>query len=124
MFFIGIFGVQSKSERIHTETAVICPVCEAYGRYEIIKSYYYFHFFFIPLWRWNKRYYIQTQCCSRICEIEKTLGEKIEAGDSVEIKKEQILCGGSPSTRICPSCSAQAEPYYQYCPHCGTRLSN
>jgi len=122
MFFIGIFGVQNKTEKIHTKTAVICPVCEAYGRYEIVKSYAYFHIFFIPVWRWNKRYFIQTHCCSRICELSQGLGEQIEAGESIEIEKEHILCSDSPRIRICPKCSARTEPSYQYCPHCGTRL--
>jgi len=121
MFFIGIFGVNTKTEPVKTETAVICPLCERYGRYEVLKAYTYFHIFFIPIWRWNKRYYIKTHCCDVFSEIDRETGERIEAGEAVEIEKEQIL-DAYISIRICPNCHTKVEPNFQYCPHCGTRL--
>ena len=39
MFFIGVFGVQDKSETIKTEQAVTCPVCGAYDRFEVIRVF-------------------------------------------------------------------------------------
>jgi len=123
VFFIGIFGIQNKTEPIASEAAVICPVCERYGRYEILKSYYYFHIFFIPVWRWNKRYYIQTHCCSRICELDQETGSKIEAGQSVFVEKEHIRCMDRTAAPLCHSCSAQLDPSFTYCPYCGSQLN-
>ncbi|HHX01360.1 MAG TPA: zinc ribbon domain-containing protein [Firmicutes bacterium] len=124
MFFIGIFGIQNKNEQIGTESAVICPVCERYGRFEIVKSYYYFHIFFIPVWRWNKRYYIQTHCCKRICELDQETGSKIEAGHSIVIEKEHIHRSEQPTISVCPSCSTQVDPSFHYCPYCGSQINS
>ncbi|MDI9419829.1 MAG: zinc ribbon domain-containing protein [Bacillota bacterium] len=123
MFFVGIFGIQNKTQHITSESAVICPVCERYGRYDIIKSYYYFHVFFVPVWRWNRRYYIQTHCCSRICELDQETGSNIEAGHSVVIEKEHIRCSDRTAAPACPNCSARLDPRFAYCPHCGSPLS-
>ena len=92
MFFIGIFGINTKEEEIKTENSIICPICEAYGRYEIIKRYTYFHFFFIPLWRWNRQYFIKTRCCNRICKLDTEIGIRLERGESISIGKEDLQC--------------------------------
>ena len=122
MFFIGIFGVQNKTGQIASEAAVICPVCGRYGRYDILRSYYYFHVFFIPLWRWNKRYYIKTHCCSRVCELDQDIGSKIEAGRAVIIEREHIHCADRAAAPSCPNCSARLDPGFVYCPYCGSSL--
>lgn len=124
IFFIGIFGIQDKTKKISTESAIICPICERYGRYDIVKRFTYFHIFFIPLWRWNKRYFIQSQCCSRICELEPELGARIESGESMEITREQLLCDDYHIEENCPNCTARVEQGFQYCPHCGSKLKS
>ena len=122
MFFIGIFGVQNKSKTIETKPNVICSLCGAYGRYEVIKTYNYFHIFFIPVWKWNVRYFIKTRCCEKVYEIEKDMGVRIERGESVVIGREHIHYGEQEVIDLCPNCSAQLDPAFIYCPHCGTRI--
>ncbi|NMB38846.1 MAG: zinc ribbon domain-containing protein [Firmicutes bacterium] len=122
MFFIGIFGIQNKQKHIKTENSIICPICEAYGRYDIIKTYNCFHIFFIPIWQWNKRYYVQTHCCNRTCELHQEIGIKLEKGESLTIEKEQIHCDDQHITDICPYCSAHLEPSFNYCPNCGNQI--
>lgn len=120
MFFIGIFGVQSKSESIRTEQGVICPVCGAYDRFEVLRTFNYFHIFFIPVWRWNKRYYIKTRCCRRVGELDPAVGERIERGEQVEITREQLV--SQQSSGECPACGAALSSSFNFCPRCGTRL--
>lgn len=122
MFFIGIFGIQDKTEKIYTQSSSVCPVCGAYGRYEIIKIYRFFHIFFIPVVRWKYRYYIQTHCCQNYCEIDPDTGMDIEKGYVRELQKEQIHCNDSNTIRICPNCSAKIDPNFNYCPSCGHRM--
>lgn len=122
MFFIGIFGVQDKSKSIETKQNVICPLCGAYGRYEVMKIYRYFHIFFIPVWKWNVRYVIKTRCCGNVYEIDKEMGQRIEKGESVDIERIHIHHGEKDIIDLCPNCSAQLDPAYSYCPHCGTRI--
>lgn len=123
MFFIGIFGVQNESKTIEAKPNVICPLCGAYGRYEVIKTYNYFHIFFIPVWKWNVRYFIKTRCCGKVCEIEKDMGVRMERGESVTIGWEHIHHGEQEIIDLCPNCSAQLAPGFNYCPNCGARIS-
>lgn len=124
MFFIGIFGIDNKSKIISTSQNIICPSCGAYGRYDVIKSYHYFHAFFIPLFKWNKRYFIQTHCCSRLCSLDKDLGLRIENGERVEIEDKHVHCNGPHANgSFCPRCAAQVDPAFKYCPHCGSRIT-
>ncbi|NLM41230.1 MAG: zinc ribbon domain-containing protein [Firmicutes bacterium] len=120
MFFIGIFGVQSKDEVIKTEQAVTCPVCGAYDRYEVIRAYTYFHIFFIPVWKWNKRYFVRTRCCQRLCALEDGVGARIERGEAVTITAAHLRCSEAPAN-ICPACGAQLHSSFAYCPYCGIR---
>lgn len=120
MFFIGIFGIENKSKNILTNRNNICPLCNAYGSYDILKSYNYFHIFFIPLWKWTTRYFIRTHCCMKFCTLDNNIGLRIENGEMVEIKKEHIHCDNNCT--LCPYCSSQIEPGFHYCPHCGKRI--
>jgi hypothetical protein len=121
MFFIGIFGVQDKEETIRTEQAVTCPLCGAYDRYEVLRVYNYFHIFFIPVWKWNKRYFLRTRCCRRICALREEVGQRIEQGQAVTITSADIKCS-EPVGNSCPSCGAQLHSSFSYCPYCGSRL--
>ncbi|HBG09498.1 MAG: zinc ribbon domain-containing protein [Limnochordia bacterium] len=120
MFFIGIFGIQDKEEIIKTEQGVTCPVCGAYDRYEVIRAYTYFHIFFIPVWKWNRRYFIRTRCCQRVCGLDEELGQRIEEGQAVSISTEHLDCR-QPAGRFCSSCGAQLHSAFNYCPYCGKR---
>jgi RNA polymerase subunit RPABC4/transcription elongation factor Spt4 len=128
MFFIGIFGISEKSKIIFTEQNIICPACNAYGRYDVIMSYSYFHAFFIPLFKWNKRYFLQTRCCNKLCNLDYDIGLKIQNGERVEIKEEHIHCNDFHAGRahytgykFCSHCSSQVDAAFQYCPHCGNK---
>lgn len=119
MFFIGIFGIEQKEKLILTKQNIICPICNALGRFDVVKVYSFFHFFFIPLFRWNVKYYIKTHC-GRICELKKEIGLKIENGEDTVIKKEDIIRG--EQIFVCPNCQAQVNPSFRYCPHCGKEI--
>ncbi|HHT41860.1 MAG TPA: zinc ribbon domain-containing protein [Firmicutes bacterium] len=121
MFFIGVFGVQDKSETIKTEQAVTCPVCGAYDRFEVIRVFRYFHFFFIPLWKWNKRFFVRTRCCQRLCALDDEVGRRIEEGQQVVITSEHVHCG-EPVQAACSHCGAQLHSSFSYCPYCGNRI--
>lgn len=121
MFFIGIFGIQTKEETIRTEQAVTCPLCGAYDRYEVLRAYTYFHIFFIPVWKWNKRYLIRTRCCGRICALDQEVGSRIERGEAVTITAQHLSCS-EPRGHFCPSCGAQLHQSFNYCPYCGNRI--
>ncbi|NLK39820.1 MAG: zinc ribbon domain-containing protein [Clostridiales bacterium] len=122
MFFIGIFGIEQKSKIIATRQDP-CPICGGYGQYDVIKSYNYFHIFFLPLWRWNIRYYIETGCCKRLCSLDNNIGGRIEKGEAVEIHQSDLHCSENSFQSTCPRCSSQLDPDFLFCPYCGNRTN-
>ena len=56
MIFIG--GISSAVKQLEYLKTVICSVCGGYGRYQVFMTYTYFSFFFIPLFKWNRKFYL------------------------------------------------------------------
>ena len=57
MIFIG--GISQGQKILDYVKTVICDRCGAYGRYQVMMTYMYFSFFFIPLFKWNKKFYVK-----------------------------------------------------------------
>ncbi|MCY6959836.1 zinc ribbon domain-containing protein [Clostridium brassicae] len=129
MFFIGIFGVDNKQKEIKVLNNVHCRNCDKGLGGKLIKTFNFFHFFFIPLFRWNEKYYVLCSSCNSIYEINKEKGKRIERGEDVEVtywdlkpietesNKEDYLV----ETR-CKHCGEVVEPKFEYCPYCGTKI--
>ena len=75
MFFIGIFGIH-QSESLETYNNAICPLVAGLLRFEIFKTYSYFHIFFIPIFKWNTRYFVKTACCNSVYELNPDIGKQ------------------------------------------------
>lgn len=120
---IFIFGMSSKEEKLDFSQTIICPNCGAYGRLELFMTYSYFSLFFIPLFKWNKKYLVRSTCCDSIYTINDDLGRDIEKGIKTRIEEsdlEPIHTGYRQ--KYCSNCHFPIEPEFQYCPRCGTKL--
>ncbi|WP_294147632.1 zinc ribbon domain-containing protein [uncultured Clostridium sp.] len=149
MIFIG--GISSGMKQIEYLKTVICNRCGAYGRYQVYMTYMYFSFFFIPLFKWNRRYYVKMSCCNAVYELNPEIGRMLLRGADVEIRDEDLkLCregNGNPweqeeraghtygeqngsnclpehSGKKCPNCGYEAAEDFSYCPKCGSRLED
>lgn len=130
MFFIGIFGIESGQKEIKILNNVPCKACNVNTTGQLIKTFSLFHFFFIPIFKWNEMYYIKCSRCSTIYEIPKDKGKKIENGENIDITYwdlNEIDNGHSDNyyyspKNICPSCGKRLEGDYKYCPYCGKHL--
>ncbi len=123
MFFIAFFGIQDKDNYIGTYNNVICPSCESLTRFEVHKSYRYFHVFLIPVYRWNTRYFVKTSCCGRIYELDPYVGQQFERNPNTEIRKENLRpISQYMPYRYCPNCRINVPGEYSYCPYCGGKL--
>ncbi|RBP42761.1 zinc ribbon domain-containing protein [Garciella nitratireducens] len=122
---IFIAGISSKQKQLDFHQTMICPHCGQYGHYKVFMEYLYFSFFFLPLFKWNKKYYVKSSCCNCIYTISKELGSCIERGENVTLKEEDLELFYDAGVNIagkCPRCNKEIDLNYQYCPYCGTPL--
>lgn len=128
MFFIGIFGIQNKQKEIKFLNNIQCRNCNKDSGGNLIKTYNFFHFFFIPLFKWNEKYYIICSGCGFVYEIPKDKGKGIERGEDIEITywdlkpDEYGIYGYHPANQRCGNCGKELKPGYEYCPYCGTKI--
>lgn len=126
MFFIGIFGVKQGHKEIGTENNVICPECGHLTRLSVVRQSTYFHIFFIPIFKWNARYFAKSLCCGQAFELNAEAGKEFEDGKSSVISQRDLQrIGPQISTGLVTwgSCGANVENSYRFCPHCGNPLT-
>lgn len=122
MFFIGIFGIENKSLFIKDIQNKICKSCGAMTSYKLVKSYNFFHFFFIPLFKWNIEYYVISRCCSNVFIIPREIGLRIEKGEEVQLTDDDLKPIGGAASNTCPGCGQYVAPEFTYCPYCGSKV--
>lgn len=125
MFFIGIFGVDNKERVINESQNIYCKGCNKYELGKVIKKYSFFHFFFIPLFKWNEQYYVIYNECNHIYGISKEKGKRIEGGEKIEINYWDLkdLDGYSYNGgNICINWGRKIEEGFVFCPYCGEKL--
>lgn len=120
MFFFGIFGIQQKDRPVKEFDNIICPECGRLTRAELRESFTYFHFFFIPIFKWNKQYFLQLRCCGSIYTVNQDYVRELQHGDSVDFDRLQKM---QMPNNICPHCGSFINPNFAYCPFCGQKLS-
>lgn len=118
MFIFGIFGIQGKKKLVKEFGSMICA-CGRYTHMQLVEEYTYFHLFFIPLLKWNRKYYVEARCCGRIFEVPDDYKEEIMNTDIPDLNRLREI---KPSIRICPGCGQQVESNYRYCPYCGREI--
>ncbi len=88
MFFM--MGITDDRKDLDFTQTIICNVCGRYGRYIVFMTYTVLSLFFIPCFKWNKHYYVQTSCCGTIYELDSEIGKSIARGEQVEVRPEHL----------------------------------
>lgn len=107
---------------------IMCGCCIKYGRYEAFMECNVFSLFFIPLFKFGKKFYARTTCCNSLYLIkDKEKGLMLERGQghNVFLKDEDLVLiqrGISCNTESCPGCGCEISVEYKYCPNCGKPL--
>lgn len=85
MFFIG--GVNDRKDKLMDINNVICN-CGRLTSVELVMYYSVFHMFFIPFFKFNKRYYVISRCCGPFrCSADTA--EQIRKSGAVDFSKLQ-----------------------------------
>ncbi len=138
MIFIG--GISQGRKVLVYTGQLVCKFCQRMAPCQVLMTYYYFSFFFIPLFKWNKRFLLKMDCCDAVYELCTDKGKAIARGEQVVIGPEdlRLLENGKvrpgmygrqtdedadPSKTLrCPICKYEASGDSNYCPKCGQRL--
>ena len=118
VIFIG--GV-SQGQKILSEGLVrLCGSCGSHGRYQVIMTYMYFSFFFIPLFKWNRRYYVKMDCCEAVYGNKSTASRQLflryeflprqAASSCVSACKSVFFVHASTMRSNCPDFLSKTEP--------------
>ena len=100
----------------------ICEECGQYGRYLVYMTYSVLSLFFIPIFKWNKQYYVKMSCCDTLYQLKKEAGIQIERGQQVHIQKNDLTCISKSNNRYCPHCGYKLDTDFVYCPKCGKEV--
>ncbi len=124
MFFIGVFGINQKMSEIKELPPMMCKSCRQTERLTLFKCYHQFHFFFIPIFKWNVQYYIQCSSCETVANIPLEKGRLLEAGETLELTlwDQEIVEPSEKRKRYCQACHEIVEGNFIYCPFCGQKL--
>lgn len=127
MFFI--FGLSHGEKKIDYDKSIRLEKGNIYYMPQIYVTYTYFSVFFIPILKWNKKYYVTLEETGYTFELEQTIGRKIEKKESVTIEATHLKSIISDNTytedlKVCNICKFNTYENYQYCPKCGHLLKN
>lgn len=124
MFFI--MGISQGQKKLGFDQLIVCPACGKYGHLEVYMVYSYLSLFFIPVWKWGRRYYVRTTCCGTSVQLDEELGRRIARGETVSLPEDIIPAGSScwnpNGHKRCGNCGFETDEDYQFCPKCGGRL--
>ena len=124
MFFIGIFGIEQKEKEIKKFGSVVCPDCGRLTNAVLFVSYTYFHTFFIPTFRWNKKYFLKLRCCGSVYEAPEEYARLLKDADTIDmsrLRKVHSGFGGNDMFTVCPACGRTFDKSFSYCPYCGAK---
>ena len=121
MIFIGSIA-QGQKDLGFIQT-LICKKCGRYSSVSVFMVYTYFSFFFIPLFKWGKKYYAVSNCCQTTFSIPDEIGKAIARGEAITLREDDLeIVGTSASYAHCPDCGFLLSSEYTYCPKCGRKL--
>ena len=122
-----MIGLTQGRKDLSSDQLVICTRCGQYGRYQVFMTFTQLLLFFIPCFRWGRKYYVQMSCCGTVYELNPEIGARIARGEKIEIGPAdlKIVSSGKRArmVRRCPACGYQTEEDFDFCPKCGGPLS-
>lgn len=121
MFFFGIMGIGSGAKPAG-EVMAVCPLCGSQARMNVARSYSYFHFFFIPLFKFGVQYFATCPGCASVFAIDKALGEEILRGNISAVNAADLQLMKNNRDGLCPACGHRNPAGSTYCNRCGHGL--
>lgn len=93
-----------------------CDTCECEGNIELIKSYQCLRLFFMPIFKWQVKYFLKHSCGGQI-EISEEIAVGILHG-TIQTEKFHMTHEAFNNLQ-CKYCGHVLERDFEYCPYCG-----
>ena len=123
MFFI--MGITEGHNELNYDSGGmnICKSCGVYSRYTVFMTYMCLSLFFIPTFKWGKKYYVKASCCGSIFELNEEKGKAIAHGEDVRITDEDLTVVRQYNRqKSCRNCGYRTLEDFEFCPKCGERF--
>ena len=91
MFFM--MGITDGRKDLDFSQLITCNICGKYGSFHVFMTYTVLSLFFIPCFKWNRRYYVRTSCCNTLYELDPEVGKAIPSGGALtaDMRPQRIL---------------------------------
>ena len=123
MFFV--IGINQGKKELDYSAVISCPFCHSYGKAHLVAVYSQLLLFFIPTFKWGKKYYLKMDCCGAVYELDQEKGKQIENGFSADISVDDLKLvqrGSDVSLMYCVNCGREIDSSFEYCPFCGKKI--
>lgn len=90
IIYVFMMGITDGRKDFDFNQVITCDECGRYGRYQVYMTYMVLSLFFIPCFKWNRHYYVQTTCCNALYELDPEIGRRIARGEDVEILPQHL----------------------------------
>lgn len=117
-----MIGINDKKEDLGFAQPSVCSVCGKYCRLEVFMTYTVLSLFLIPLFKWNRRYYVRTGCCGTLYELDSETGNAIRRGEKPELDLSALKPLYVSSVKRCVHCGFETGEDFEFCPRCGNRF--
>ena len=122
MFFLGIFGANSKVVPAGQVSAAACPACGEMASLSVCRRYSCVHFFFIPLVNYDSVYLATCPRCASVFELDPALGRRLAHGGEITVPPGGLRLLRNNVLPRCPACGAPQQKDSLYCNRCGAKL--
>ncbi|MEM1483351.1 zinc-ribbon domain-containing protein [Oscillospiraceae bacterium PP1C4] len=122
MFFIGIFGNNSKVVPVGQISGAVCSACRKTISLHVCREYSYLHAFFIPLIKYDSVYIATCSSCASVFELSPELGKQLLRGEQVRVSSADLRLLKNNCVPRCPACGAPQSDASLFCNKCGTKL--
>lgn len=121
MFFI--LSIHDRQKSLDFQQLLTCAHCGHSGTLELYYIETCFSLFFIPLFKWNRRYYARMSCCGATTPLDPESLEKIKNRQWHDLNFDELFTTmpHQPTGR-CPQCNTPIETTYDFCPRCGGKI--
>ena len=116
-----LIGAGPRVKEIGESQTMICPACGRFSRMTPYVERSDLRLFFIPVFKWKKRYLAVAGCCGETFLLDPEVGRAIENGEPATINETNLEFLSEPPV-LCEHCKKPVDTTHKYCPHCGKEI--